>query len=62
MITNKRYLAYLRTTSKPTNWKFMEFIWDMKSRYTGGSSIFGRSIEDHDDFDDFIEKEVENEM
>jgi hypothetical protein len=53
---NPRYIAYLKTADKPTNWDYMAFISDMKKLYCG-DAIEGR-ISDHDDFTRFIEDYV----
>jgi len=55
---NERYLAYLKTTSKPTNWGYMAFISRMKRLYTGECPINGKSIDEHDKFTKFIVGEV----
>ena len=54
MLFNPRYEAYLITTSKPTNWGYMAFISAMKRAYTGECSVFGKRIDNHDNFTDFI--------
>lgn len=59
---NKRYELYLKTTKKPKNWEYVNFISDMVSKYGKSRGlkwrIGGYSIVDHDDFTKFIEEEV----
>ena len=55
---NPRYGAYLKTTSKPTNWGYMAFIGKMKKLYISDNKIEHDSIDDQDKFTQFIIDEV----
>ena len=59
---NPRYIAYLKTTDKPTNYDYMVFIGFMKTKYlvSKGRSLdyLDDHIDDHDDFTEFIEKNL----
>ncbi len=58
---NPRYVAYLTTTDNPKNWEYMHFIAKMKKLYAnskGVNNVMEFHIDDHDDFDKFIEEEV----
>ena len=56
---NPRYIAYLKTTDKPTNYDYMVFIGFMKTKYlvSKGDSFGSFAIDDDDDFTKFIEKD-----
>lgn len=61
---NPRYAAYLKTTTNPTNYDFMAFIGQMKAQYAKARGLRndmpgGCHIEDHDDFTNFINLQVD---
>ena len=59
-LINPRYKAYLKTTSKPTNWEYMAFISKMKKLYLIENNIECDTIKDHDKFTQFIKERVFN--
>ena len=58
LMLNPRYVAYLKTTSKPKGYEFMIFINKMKRMYMAEYNVYGYSIDNHDRFTEFINSKI----